>query len=83
MAMRPRHLSRPLYEGLPWLYIVLGIAALIGSYLLATRGALSLGVGAVGLLAILAGAVVLLRRRDYRDMRSQYAEPGDLDQKDL
>jgi hypothetical protein len=59
-----RQLSRPLYEGLPWLYVILGLAMLGGSYLL--RGVLSIGTGAVGLLALLAGAVVLLRRRDYR-----------------
>jgi hypothetical protein len=65
-----RQLSRPLYEGLPWLYIILGLAVLGVSYLL--RGVLSISVGALGLLALLAGAVVLLRRRDYRAMRSQY-----------
>jgi hypothetical protein len=83
MPARPRHLSRPLYEGLPWLYMVLGLAALFGSYLLAGRGALSLGVGALGLLVLLGGVVVLLRRRDYRELRSQYGDRGDLDRKDL
>jgi membrane associated rhomboid family serine protease len=83
MATRPRLLSRPLYEGLPWLYIVLGAVALLGSYLLAARGVLSFAVGALGLLAILAGAVVLLRRRDYRELRSHYSSPGELERKDL
>jgi hypothetical protein len=76
------HLSRPLYEGLPWLYILLGLVALTGSYLLA-RGALSFLVGSVGLLAVIGGGVVLLRRRDYRELRSQYGAPGDLDRPDL
>jgi uncharacterized membrane protein len=83
MPARPRHLSRPLYEGLPWLYMALGLAALFGSYLLAGHGALSLGVGALGLLVLLGGVVVLLRRRDYRELRSQYGDRGDLDPKDL
>jgi hypothetical protein len=83
MPARSRHLSRPLYEGLPWLYMVLGLAALFGSYLLAGHGALSLGTGALGLLALLGGVVVLLRRRDYRELRSQYGDRGDLDPKDL
>jgi hypothetical protein len=70
MAAYGRQLSRPLYEGLPWLYIILGLAALGGSYLM--RGVLSLSAGAFGLLLLLAGVVVLLRRRDYRALRSQY-----------
>jgi Flp pilus assembly protein TadB len=73
--MPRRHLSRPVYEGLPWFYISFGIAALIASYLLAARGALSLLVGTVGVLTLLGGIVVLLRRRDYRQLRSEYANP--------
>lgn len=69
------HLSRPLYEGLPWIYIILGLAALITSYLLAARGALSLVVGVIGLACVVGGFVLLLRRRDYRLLRSQYADP--------
>ena len=66
------HLSRPMYEGLPWLYIA---AALGGSYLISDSHALSLLVGLAGLAALLLGVVVLLRRRDYRELRSQYAQP--------
>ena len=72
------HFSRPLYEGLPWIYIILGLAALIASYLLAARGALSLIVGVVGLTCVVGGFVLLLRRRDYRALRSQYADPESL-----
>jgi hypothetical protein len=32
---------------------------------------------------MLGGVVVLLRRRDYRELRSQYGDRGDLDRKDL
>jgi hypothetical protein len=73
------HFSRPVYEGLPWVYIMFGLAALAGSYLLAVHHYLSLLIGLLGLVVLLGGFVVLLRRRDYRQMRSQYAEPDSLD----
>ena len=69
------HLSRPMYEGLPWLYIAAGLTALGASYLIADSRALSLWVGLAGLAALLLGVVVLLRRRDYRDLRAQYGQP--------
>ncbi len=72
------HFSRPVYEGLPWVYIMLGLGGLIASYLLAARGALSLTAGALGLLCVVGGFVLLLRRRDYRALRSQYANPDSL-----
>ena len=74
--------SRPVYEGLPWLYIICGVATLGGSYLVAAHGVLSLLAGILGLLLLLAGVVVLLRRRDYRDLRAQYADPDSLGRKD-
>jgi nitrate reductase gamma subunit len=52
-----------------------GLVALIASYLLATRGALSLIVGVLGLACVVGGFVLLLRRRDYRALRSRYANP--------
>ena len=76
------HFSRPVYEGLPWVYIICGVAALVASYLLAARGALSLVAGLIGLLGLMAGVVVLLRRRDYRALRSQYANPDSLNRSD-
>ncbi|HVW70602.1 MAG TPA: hypothetical protein VHB68_16605 [Steroidobacteraceae bacterium] len=69
--------SRPVYEGLPWLYLACGAAALVGSYLLPS-GLLGLLIGLAGLVALLGGVVILLRRRDYREMRSQYADPDAL-----
>jgi hypothetical protein len=74
MAPSPQRLSRPLYEGLPWAYLAGGGAALFASYKTPYRG-LSLAVGVLGFLGVLAGIVVLLRRRDYRAMRSQYGNP--------
>lgn len=72
-----RHLSRPLYEGLPWIYMASGVLALLGSYWLA-HGSVSLIVGLLGLVALIGGFVVLLRRRDYRELRSHYANPDSL-----
>ena len=76
--MERRHLSRPLYEGLPWAYIAFGLLALLTSYLLAAHGVLSFTLGSVGLAALLYGIVVLLRRRDYRELRSQYGNPDSI-----
>ena len=78
MVRRGPHLSRPVYEGLPWIYIICGSAALAASYLLAARGWVSLTVGIAGVFGLVAGIVVLLRRRDYRALRSQYADPDSL-----
>ena len=71
-------LSRPLYEGLPWGYLLCGLLALLGSYV-QTSTALSFALGLPGLLGVLAGMVVLLRRRGYRRLRAQYDAPEALD----
>ena len=82
MPRRSPHFSRPVYEVLPWLYISFGLAALGASYLLAVRRTLSLLAGVLGLIALLGGIVVLLRRRDYRLLRSEYGDPDSLTGKD-
>jgi UPF0716 family protein affecting phage T7 exclusion len=73
--MERRHLSRPVYEGLPWFNMGFGLLALIASYLLAVHGTLSFAVGLLGLIALVYGMVVLLRRRDFRARRAQYGDP--------
>jgi Flp pilus assembly protein TadB len=78
MEPAPKRLSRPVYESLPWLYLACGVAACVGSYFL-PAGVLSLIVGFAGIAIVLGGVVILLRRRDYRELRSQYGEPGALD----
>jgi hypothetical protein len=79
MSTAHHKLSRPVYEGLPWAYLLGGVAALGVSYM-QTSVALSLLLGLPGLLAVLAGVVVLLRRRGYRRLRAQYDAPHALDE---
>ena len=63
--------ARPLYESLPYLYIVVGIAALGASF--AWRGAAWSGILAFfGLVAVVGGLVLALRRRDYRIQKRHY-----------
>ena len=76
-AAAHQRFSRPVYESLPWFYMACGIVALVGSYLMPS-GALSLVVGLAGLVAVLGGVVILLRRRDYRALRSEYGDPDAL-----
>jgi membrane associated rhomboid family serine protease len=66
-----RRLSRPIYEALPWLYILSGIAALAASYF-ASSSLMSLALGLPGLIATVGGIVLVLRRRDFRKMRADY-----------
>jgi LPXTG-motif cell wall-anchored protein len=79
MKIQTLRLSRPVYEGLPWLYVLAGLIALAVSYGQDST-ALSLVIGLPGLIALLAGLVVLLKRRDYRAMRAHYERPDALAQ---
>jgi hypothetical protein len=79
MSVRRPYLSRPLYEALPWIYIIVGLAALFGSYSLAAHAFFSMALGLFGLFMLIAGSVVLLRRREYRALRARYGEPGELE----
>ncbi len=66
------HFSRPLYEGLPWLYIALGAGGIVVSYFVAEPGVLAALTGVAGFAAVLAGVVILLRRRDFRELGRRY-----------
>jgi hypothetical protein len=70
-------MRRPLYESLPALYAALGVGALIWGYALQAEARwLSALLSCAGLLALLAGLVIWLRRRDYRRLREEYRVRG-------
>ena len=63
--------SRPLYESLPYAYIAIGVCALAASF--AWRVADWSGIIAfLGVVAIVGGLVLVLRRRDYRIKQRHY-----------
>ena len=64
-------LRRPVYEGLPFCAMGLGLAAIVASFVL-SEGRWWALLGAFGGLALLvAGLVIWLKRRDYRSSRSR------------
>lgn len=67
------HISRPLYEGLPWLYISLGLGGIAVSYFVVLPRGLAAITGVAGFAALLAGVVIMLRRRDFREFGRRYA----------
>ncbi len=75
MNSRGPRISRPLYEALPYIYIVCGLAALAASYFHVSK-VLSYALGIPGWIGVLGGVVVILRRRDYRQMKANnYLNP--------
>ncbi|HEY4211413.1 MAG TPA: hypothetical protein VGM84_08025 [Steroidobacteraceae bacterium] len=78
---RSRRLSQPLYDSLPWLYVLAGLIALVTSYFVAFLHVVSLVLGLGGLLAVIGGSVIWLRRRDYRQLRANYSDPDFLTKK--
>lgn len=71
-------LSRPLYEALPWVYIATGLAALLASYLWRAVPWSEL-LALPGLLLIVTGLVLVLKRRDYRIQLRNYGGEFDDD----
>ncbi len=64
-------IARTFYESLPYVYIAIGLAATVASFL--WRAPTWSGVMAgFGLVAIVSGLVLVLRRRDYRIQRRRY-----------
>lgn len=64
-------LARPIYEFLPYLYMLVGLVLLAAAWLVGTEvlpGVLML----LGALSLLAGLVLWLRRRDYRASQAEY-----------
>jgi hypothetical protein len=71
MGTRAVHLAKPVYESMPYAYAASGIALMLMSYF-DGRGFWSTAAAIVGLLAVIAGVVIFLKRRDYRLNRTHY-----------
>jgi hypothetical protein len=64
-------LARPIYEFLPYLYMLVGVA-LLGAAWFIEMSTLPSVFMLIGVLSIMAGLVLWLRRRDYRTRQSEY-----------
>ncbi len=73
-----RYIARPMYEARPWIYLLCGLLALVASYRLSERDLVSPLIALCGIGAVLYGSVVLLRRRDFRQLRAHYSDQGEL-----
>jgi sulfite exporter TauE/SafE len=65
------YISRPLYELLPYAYALVG-ACLVAVSWFVRDSAWSVVLFIAGLLTIVAGLVIWLRRRDYRTTQAEY-----------
>lgn len=64
-------LARPLYEFLPYLYMLVGVALLAAAWFIEISTLPSVLL-LVGILSLMAGLVLWLRRRDYRTRQAEY-----------
>jgi len=71
-------LSRPLYEALPYVYMTIGVAACAASFLWREPGWSDL-LAAFGMIALVIGLVLVLKRRDYRIQKRRYGADFDDD----
>lgn len=70
-------ISKPIYESLPYFYLLVGLVSLAASMYLNYWIWPELCFG-IGLLSLVAGLVVLLRRRDHRDQHRRAGQSHDL-----
>ena len=63
--------STPVYESLPWAYALGGVLLIAISYQLHS-GILSVLLLLAGILGLVGGAAIWLRRRDFRATRAEY-----------
>ncbi len=71
------YLPRPVYEALPYGYVAGGVALAIASWLVPEAPWADLALG-VGVLGAVAGLVLILRRRSFRDEATRY-DPHSMD----
>src|SRR6185503_13705571 len=71
LGFGPMWLARPIYEFLPYLYMLVGVG-LLGAAWFIEMSTLPSVFMLVGVLSIMAGLVLWLRRRDYRTRQSEY-----------
>ncbi|MGQ0429556.1 MAG: hypothetical protein ACT4UQ_06465 [Gammaproteobacteria bacterium] len=64
-------IGRSLYESLPWAYMIIGAAAIAVSFMW-REPAWSEALALCGLVTIVSGLVLALRRRDYRIQKRHY-----------
>ena len=64
-------LARPVYEFLPYLYMLAGVVMLGAAWFIEISTLPSVFL-VVGVLSMMAGVVLWLRRRDYRTRQSEY-----------
>ena len=78
---RTVRLSKPVYELLPYAYVLAGVLALVGAFFVDSTLWADV-VLILGVICLIAGIVVLLRRRDARANRAEY-KGGALDEQKL
>jgi len=71
-------LSRPIYEAIPYIYMTIGLAAVATSFLWRVPGWSDL-LAAFGMIAVVIGLVLVLKRRDYRIQKRRYGAAFDDD----
>jgi NADH:ubiquinone oxidoreductase subunit 2 (subunit N) len=64
-------LARPIYEVLPYFYMLLGALLLGAAWFVSAERLPSVFMG-IGSLSLLAGIVLWLRRKDYRASQAEY-----------
>jgi hypothetical protein len=74
-------IANPLYESLPALYVLVGGLLLFGSYRLHS-GAVSMLLLIAGVLGLIGGVAVWLRRRDFRAANAEYWHQAEGDDED-
>jgi hypothetical protein len=64
-------IARPIYELLPYLYMIVGLILLSAAWVVEMQTLPSVFM-VVGSLSLMAGLVLWLRRRDYRTRQAEY-----------